>query len=100
MNIHKAHILDTLEKKRREDGGVEEQEVVVQRLTNILLHKTQAQFNVSLVLVEKPSLLDCLFRSQAIHSYKHSQGSGFLRARPFLLPPQGQLCSVFGEGCL
>ena len=39
----------------------------------------------------------CLFRSQAIHSCKHPQGSGFLRARPFVLPPQGQSCSDFGE---
>ena len=39
----------------------------------------------------------CLFQSQAISSCEHPQGSGFLRARPFVLPPQGQLCSNFGE---
>ena len=39
----------------------------------------------------------CLFRSQAIHSCGHPQGSGFLRARPFVLPPQGQSYSDFGE---
>ena len=33
-------------------------------------------------------LFVCLFRSQAIHSCKHPQGSGFLRAQPFALPPQ------------
>ena len=42
-------------------------------------------------------LFVCLFRSQAIHSCEHPQGSGFLRARSFVLPPQGQSCSDFGE---
>ena len=39
----------------------------------------------------------CLFRSQAIHSCEHPQRSGFLRARPFVLPPQGQSCSFRGD---
>ena len=42
-------------------------------------------------------LFVCLFQSQAIHSCEHPQGSGFLRARPFVLPPRGQSCSNFGE---
>ena len=36
----------------------------------------------------------CLFRSQAIHSCEHPQGSGSLRARPFLLPPEGWQVSL------
>ena len=42
-------------------------------------------------------LFVCLFRSQAIPSCEHPQGSGFLRARTFVLPPQEQSCSDFGE---
>ena len=39
----------------------------------------------------------CLFQSQAIRSCEDPQGSGFLRARPFVLPPQGQSCSDFED---
>ena len=42
-------------------------------------------------------LFVCLFGSQAIHSYELPQGSRFLRARPFVLPHQGQSCSDLGE---
>ena len=46
-------------------------------------------------LMSNRLLFVCLFRSQAIHSCEHPHGSGILRARPFVLPPQGQ--SDFGE---
>ena len=39
----------------------------------------------------------CLFQSQAVHSCEHPQGSGFLRARPFVLLLKGSRAPSSGS---